>query len=315
MLSIKNLSVASKDDRGENLILKNISFELESGKTLGIVGESGSGKSMLAKTIMGILDENLKVAQGEIFLDGKNLLNLNKNERKKIFQTKISMIFQDYKSSLDPLLSINDTMEEMFLIKNKNLLKSQIQEKIFELLREVQFKEPEKIIHKYPHMLSGGELQRIFLAISIISSPEILIADEPTTALDVTTQKNILKMLKNLTEKNDTSLILISHDIGIIKNMTEKVLVMYKGRIVEEMDTENLIEESVHPYTKLLLKSLPENAKKGEKIYFMPNFGNKKRNLNCDFFERCEMKDENCKDDLEYRQISKNHRVLCARGL
>jgi len=250
---VKNFTLELKQDENWNPILSSVTFSLNKGETVGVVGESGSGKSVTALSIMQLLSKKIsKITEGEICFRGN----------------RIAMIFQEPMTSLNPVLKCGKQVEEALLL-HTNLSKKEAKRKTIELFHDVQLPEPEKVYSKYPHELSGGQKQRVMIAMSMSCNPDILIADEPTTALDVTVQKSILELLKQLQEKHGMSIIFISHDLGVVAQIARRVLVMYKGKIVEQGETQTIFKNPQHPYTQNLLacrKNLEGSKVQGSKI-------------------------------------------------
>jgi peptide/nickel transport system ATP-binding protein len=261
ILSVNQLQVDFKSDDGLVAAVRNVSFELTEGKTLGIVGESGSGKSVTALAIMGLLAESGKITQGEILFDTGtervNLAQVSKERMRQYRGDRISTIFQEPMTSLNPLFTCGYQIVEVLQL-HQNLSKASATERAIQLFAEVKLPEPEQIIHRYPHQLSGGQLQRVMIAIAICCNPTILIADEPTTALDVTVQASILDTLRQLQQERQMSIMFISHDLGVIAQIADRVAVMYKGQVVEFGQTQEIFRNPQHPYTKGLVACRPQ---------------------------------------------------------
>lgn len=262
MLEIKNLFVSFNTKEGEFFAVNDLSFKLENGSTLGIVGESGSGKSVTSMSIMRLLPENAKIS-GEILLDGENLLNLSEKEVLKIRGNRIAMVFQEPMTSLNPIHTCGKQIMEVMLV-HKAFDKEAAKKRALELLGLVGIPSPEVQFKRYPHQMSGGMRQRIMIAMALACEPNILIADEPTTALDVTIQAQILELMKEVKKKLNTSIIMITHDLGIVSNMCENVLVMYAGQAVEYGNIRDIFNNPLHPYTEGLLKAIPRIPKSDE---------------------------------------------------
>lgn len=254
MLEVKNLEVEFKTNDKVIHAVRGISFTLFRGETLAIVGESGSGKSVTSRTVMRLLGYNARV-KGEIILDGRDLLTLTEEEMCKIRGKRIAMVFQDPFSSLDPIMKVGEQLMEA--MDGKALTKAQMQKKAIKLMSEVGIPEPEKRINQYPFELSGGMRQRIVIAIALASDPDILICDEPTTALDVTIQAQILELIEGLKRQRRLSVIFITHDLGVVAKVADRVAVMYAGKIVEVGTVDEIFYESRHPYTWALLSCAP----------------------------------------------------------
>lgn len=279
MLSIENLSVSF----GENKVLDDISMKLEKGKVLGIVGESGSGKTMTALTIMRLLAENAVIEQGKVLLNGKDILGLTHKQMCDVRGNEVAMIFQEPMTSLNPTMVIGEQIREALTIhkkpeKNKTFSKINIiqsikykkiqrkkeYEQVYEVLEAVRLKNPKELYNKYPHELSGGMRQRVMIAMGLILHPDYLICDEPTTALDVTTQKGILELIASLKEEYNMGVIFITHDLKLLKNFADEIVVMKKGKIVESGTPEEIFNTPKEAYTKKLILSIPnrENRKR-----------------------------------------------------
>src|SRR5699024_9983587 len=241
---------------GDVKAIRNVSFHLNKGETLAIVGESGSGKSVTTRTIIGLLAKNAEIVGGEIDFHGKNLLATKEKDWRKIRGNEISMIFQDPMTSLDPTMKIGQQIAEP-LIKHKGVSKKEAWKKALEMMKAVGIPDAEKRINQYPHQFSGGMRQRIVIAIALICEPEILLADEPTTALDVTVQAEILDLMKDLQKKIGTSIIFITHDLGVVAGMADRVAVMYAGEILEYGSVDDIFYNPQHPYTWGLINSMP----------------------------------------------------------
>ncbi len=258
ILTVNNLDVSFKTYNGEANVLRGVNFSLEKGETLAIVGESGSGKSVSARTIMQLLPkQNSVVNDGEVLFEGKNLLTYSEREMRKIRGSAISMVFQDPMTSLNPTMSIGKQIMEG-LLEHQSLTKKQAFDTAVELIEMVGIPNAENRMKEYPHQFSGGMRQRIVVAMAIACKPKILIADEPTTALDVTIQAQILDLMKDLQHQLNTSIIIITHDLGVVANMAQRVAVMYAGRIIEIGTVDELFYEPKHPYTWGLLSSMPK---------------------------------------------------------
>ena len=256
VLDVKNLKIDFHTYAGEVKAIRNVSFHLDKGETLAIVGESGSGKSVTTKSLMGLLANNARVKGGEILFHGTDLLKKTEKEMQSVRGKDIAMIFQDPMTSLDPTMKIGMQIAEP-LIKHKHVEKKKALAQALEILKLVGIKDAEKRINDYPHQFSGGQRQRIVIAIALVCYPEILIADEPTTALDVTIQAQILDLMKELQAKIETSIIFITHDLGVVAGMADRVAVMYAGQIIEYGTVDEIFYNPQHPYTWGLLNSMP----------------------------------------------------------
>lgn len=256
ILEVKNLKTLFKSGKSLTTAVNGISFSLKEGETLCIVGESGSGKSITSLSVMGLLPKNAVIDSGEIFFQGTDLLRLKKEGLRKVRGNEIAMIFQEPMTSLNPLLTIGFQVSEMFFL-HQGLTKKEAWEKATELLVKVGIPQAEKRMKQYPHELSGGMRQRVMIAMAISLTPKLLIADEPTTALDVTIQAQILELLNDLKEEYRMSMMFITHDMGVVAAMADKVMVMYKGKVVEYGTAEEIFHFPQHPYTKKLLAAVP----------------------------------------------------------
>ena len=259
-LEVKDLKVNFDTPSGVLQAVRSVSFELNEGETLAIVGESGSGKSVTSKAVMRLLPKNATVESGQILYDGENLLDFDEKKMTKIRGKKIAMIFQDPASSLDPIMKIGKQITETILLNadGQKITKKQAKERALELMREVGIPEPELRFLQYPFELSGGMRQRIVIAIALSSNPEILICDEPTTALDVTIQAQILDLIDKLKTERKLSVLFITHDLGVVAKMADRVAVTYAGKIVEYGTVEEIFYKPKHPYTWALLSSMPD---------------------------------------------------------
>ncbi|NKE07427.1 ABC transporter ATP-binding protein [Mesobacillus selenatarsenatis] len=270
ILEVKDLNISFHTFAGEVKAIRGVNFELKKGETLAIVGESGSGKSVTTKAIMKLLPPgNSEIKQGEILFEGKDLAKLSDKQMQKIRGQDISMIFQDPMTSLNPTMTVGKQIMEP-LIKHQNMSKSSASERAVQLLKLVGIPKPELRIKQYPHQFSGGMRQRVVIAIALACNPKVLIADEPTTALDVTIQAQILELMKDLQKKIDTSIIFITHDLGVVANVADRVAVMYGGKIVEIGTVDEVFYNPQHPYTWGLISSMPSLDVKEEELYAIP---------------------------------------------
>lgn len=315
MLEVKNLKAYIDTPDGVVKAVDGVSFTIKPGETVGIVGESGSGKSVLAHSIMQLNPmPPTFYPQGEILFEGKNLLDLKEKELRRIRGNEIAMVFQDPMSSLNPVFKIGDQLMEAILTQN-SMPKVKARQRAIELLRDVGIPDAEKRMTAYPHQFSGGMRQRVLIAMALACNPKILIADEPTTALDVTIQAQILELMKSIQEKYGTAIIIISHDLGVIAQMAEKVLVMYSGKIVEKGDVEDIFYRTSMPYTWSLLRSLPRIDSESRKR--LQNIEGQPPNLihppsGCNFHPRCPFATEQCKKvDPPLTDRARNHAAAC----
>ncbi len=301
---VKNLSVGFKSQKGHEIsILKNINTDIKKGETVGIVGESGSGKSTLALAMMGYVKQGLYKMEGECIFNSSNLLNMNNRELEKIRGRKIAMIPQNAGQSLTPNLKIGYQIDEALKL-HTNLNKNDRDKKISELLNKVRLPSPETIALRYPHELSGGQQQRVAVGMALAGNPDLLLLDEPTTGLDVTTQAHVLELLNFIAKDTGTSMVYVSHDLGAIAQVSDRIIVMYSGEIVLEGPARDILKQPIHPYTYGLLKSIPKLSLAGLPDSMpgsQPQPGTKKRG--CSFYDRCNLAEDKCKinsPDLEY---------------
>ena len=302
--SVKNLSIGFKSQEGKEIsILRNITTNIKKGETVGIVGESGSGKSTLALAMMGYVKHGLFTMSGECLFNSLNLLDLSNNELEKIRGRKIAMIPQNAGQSLTPNLKIGYQIEEALKL-HTNLNENERKGRISELLNNVRLPSPDVMALRYPHELSGGQQQRVAVAMALAGNPELLLLDEPTTGLDVTTQAHVLELLKDIAKDTGTSMVYVSHDLGAIAQVCDRVIVMYAGEIVLEGPVRKILKEPIHPYTNGLLKSIPKLSLEGLPES-MPGAQPQPGHIGegCSFYDRCNISDEKCKTktpDLEF---------------
>ncbi len=270
ILEVKDLNISFHTFGGEVKAIRGIDFQLKKGETLAIVGESGSGKSVTTKAIMQLLPPgNSEIKSGQILFEGKDLTKLNDRQMQKIRGKDISMIFQDPMTSLNPTMTVGKQIMEP-LIKHQGMNKKEAESRVMELLKLVGIANPELRFKQYPHQFSGGMRQRVVIAIALACNPKVLIADEPTTALDVTIQAQILELMKSLQKKIDTSIIFITHDLGVVANVADRVAVMYAGKIVEIGTVDEIFYNPQHPYTWGLISSMPSLDAREEELYAIP---------------------------------------------
>ncbi len=270
LLEVNNLHVQIQTQHGVVHAVRGISFHLNQQETLAIVGESGSGKSISVKSIMGLLPKNGKVTEGSVLLEGKELTKFSERQMQAVRGSDISMIFQDPMTSLNPTMTVGKQIVEVLKEHRKDMSRAQMKARAVELISLVGISNPEARFGQYPHQLSGGMRQRIVIAIALACDPKILIADEPTTALDVTIQAQILDLMRDLQKKIKTSIIIITHNLGVVANIADRVAVMYGGRLVETGDVRELFYETKHPYTQGLLASIPKTSDKGNTLTAIP---------------------------------------------
>ncbi len=270
LLELKNLHVGIPQRGGQLDIVKDVSLSIMPGEAFGLVGESGSGKSLTALSLIRLLKKPLKVSKGQILFKGRDLQTLSDREMRDLRGDRIAMIFQEPMTALNPLKTVGRQIAEMFVL-HRGMGWAEAGRKAIEALASVKVPAPEERVRAYPHQMSGGMRQRVMIAIALACDPDLLIADEPTTALDVTIQKQILDLLMNLQEQHRMGLILITHDMGVVAETADRVIVQYKGRKMEEADVLSLFETPQNPYTRALLSALPENAK-GDRLSTVADF-------------------------------------------
>lgn len=290
LLEVEHLSTEFTTRRGKVRAIRDVSFNIAEGEILALVGESGSGKSVTSLSIMGLLNSNGRVVEGsKIIFDGQNLLELSEHKLQKIRGNSISMIFQEPMTSLNPIFTVGEQILESILLHTK-LSKKEAREKLIDLLDTVGIPNPQKRIHDYPHQMSGGMRQRIMIAMAMACEPKLLIADEPTTALDVTIQAQILDLIYRMRDKFNISVLLITHDLGVVAEAADRVAVMYCGRIVEEGSTQEILTDPKHPYTLGLLKSIPRLDEQSDRLFMIPGMVPPPEEVpvnGCAFADRC----------------------------
>ena len=300
LLEVKNLHTYFKTRKGIVKAVNDVSYSLEGGKTIGIVGESGSGKSVSAMSILQLLDGNGYIAEGEVNFEGRDLTKLTQQDMYEIRGNKISVIFQEPMTSLNPVFTIKKQLSEPFMI-HQGMDKKQAAEKAREMLYAVQIPNPDAVLRQYPHQLSGGMRQRVMIAMALACKPKILIADEPTTALDVTIQAQILRLMNDLQRENGTAIIFITHDLGVINEMADDVVVMYCGQVVEQTSAKTIFTDCPvsHPYTEGLMHSIPRLDSVGNKLEPIPGAVPHPLALpkGCKFAPRCKYATQKCLDE------------------
>ncbi|RDI47779.1 ABC transporter ATP-binding protein [Falsibacillus pallidus] len=315
LLEVNNLETAFDIDGKYYNAVDNVSFKVKRRQVLGIVGESGCGKSVMSLSIMKLLPKGIgKIAGGEVVFEGRKIDGLSEREMNKIRGKDISMIFQEPMTSLNPVFTIGFQLQEAFF-NHMKISKKEARMKSIALLKSVGISRPEKIVDEYPHQLSGGMRQRVMIAMSIACQPKLLIADEPTTALDVTVQAQILELLKEIQEANEMSIILITHDLGVVAEMCDEVIVMYAGRVVERTDVETLFHEPKHPYTELLMGAIPKMDEEVEELSSIEGIVPSLKNMpavGCRFANRCPKAMPECSQITpKLAENTAGHEVAC----
>ena len=300
---------------GEVQAVRGVSFEARRGAIVGIVGESGSGKSITNMTLLKLLPDTAVIKDGRAMFQGQDLTKLSMKELRKIRGEKIAMIFQDPMSSLNPLIPVGEQVAEIIRIHHSDRSREAVKQEVLKRFAEVRIPEPEKRYHAYPHEFSGGMRQRVMIAMALANNPELLIADEPTTALDVTIQDQIIRQMRELKEQHGTSIIFITHDLGVIAELCEKVEVMYGGLIMEEAPIDELFEHPSHPYTLGLLESMPSiQQDKAERLIPIPGSPPDMTNppAGCPFAPRCRYARKICAAELpELQPVGEGHSARC----
>ncbi len=316
LLEIKELQTFFTTKKGIVKAVNGVSYRVEAGKTLGVVGESGSGKSVSAMSILQLLDGNGKINSGEILFEGKDLSKCTRKEMYKIRGNDISVIFQEPMTSLNPVFTISRQLSEVYQI-HQGMSKKQAAEKSIEILASVKIPNPSRVANQYPHQLSGGMRQRVMIAMALACKPKLLIADEPTTALDVTIQAQILKLMNELKQDNGTSILFITHDLGVINEMADDVAVMYCGQVVEMASVRTIFGKNdySHPYTQGLMTSIPRlDTPTGSKLEAIPGAVPHPLALpvGCKFAPRCKYATQRCEtEEPTLVEVEPNHQVRC----
>lgn len=316
LLEVKNLNTKFYTRYGISCAVNGVSFKIEKGETVGIVGESGSGKSVTCYSMLGLVAcPPGRIESGSAVFNGTDLLSSTQREIRKIRGNTISMIFQDPMSSLNPYLTIGVQLTEHLLL-HKGISKQEARKKAVNALLEVGIQDSESRINYFPHQLSGGMRQRVMIAMALITEPQLLIADEPTTALDVTIQAQIIDLINDLKKKRDMSVIFITHDLGVVAGISDHVLVMYSGRIMESGKTRDVYYDPIHPYTRALLRSTPSVEMMNKELYVIPglppdSYG---KIRGCVFASRCEFVQDRCRTIVpELQEIKEKHYSACLR--
>lgn len=314
VLDIRGLRTSFFTDDGEVPAVDNVSFHVHEGEILGIVGESGCGKSVTSLSVMGLIPKPPgKIVGGEILFNGEDLTKATEKRMREVRGNEIAMIFQEPMTSLNPVFTIGTQLVEAIRIHNK-WSKKKARERAIEILKKVGLPRAEELIDEYPHQLSGGMRQRVMIAMAMVCNPKVLIADEPTTALDVTIQAQILKLMKQLNEELNTAIMMITHDLGVVAEVCDRVVVMYSGKVVEEGDVQSIFKNPQHPYTQGLLKSVPDMRVRTERLYSIPGNVPKPGAIRegCRFAARCEHAMKRCfAETPELYDVGENHKSRC----
>jgi len=297
MLSVQDVRVYFTDNGKVARALDGVSYEVRTGETVCLVGESGCGKTVSALTILGIIPQPpAKIMGGRILFDGQNLLDLGEREMEKIRGNRIAMVFQEPMTSLNPVFTVGEQIRETIMI-HENVSEKALRKRCVQLLKDVGIPSPEERLKDYPHQLSGGQRQRVMIAMALACNPDVVIADEPTTALDVTIQAQILNLFRELQRTRQMSLLYITHDLGVVATIADRIYVMYAGIIVEQGDTAHIFHDPRHPYTQGLLASLPTRTKRGGTLYTIPGAvpDPAYKPAGCPFHPRCQFAIESCR--------------------
>lgn len=315
VLEIKELKSYFYTEKGVAKAVDGVNITIPKGKIIGLVGESGCGKSMTARSIMGLLKYPGKIADGSILFEGKDLAKLPERELRKICGNDISMIFQEPMTSLNPVLKVGRQVQETLLVHDRTIGKEEAKKRVIDMFEKVGIPEAGKRYDSYPHELSGGLRQRVMIAMAMICKPHLLIADEPTTALDVTIEAQILRLMKQLRDETGTSVLIITHNLGVVAEICDYVYVMYAGRIVEQAPTCELFDHTAHPYTKGLMASIPRIGNNPERLHTIPGVVPNLLHLpeGCTFCTRCECAVEACrKEKPVLKKVGEEHWSACA---
>ncbi|MFH1350668.1 MAG: ABC transporter ATP-binding protein [Pseudomonadota bacterium] len=300
LLSVQDLKVYFIGDERVAQALDGVSYDIQKGETVCLVGESGCGKTVSALSIMGILPRPPgKIMGGRVLFNGRNLLELNEKEMQKVRGNQIAMVFQEPMTSLNPVFTIGDQIGEAIIV-HESVEEAEIKHRIIQLLRDVGIPSPQERLKDYPHQLSGGQRQRVMIAMALACNPDLIIADEPTTALDMTIQAQILNLFKELQTKRDMSLLYITHDLRVVATIADRVYVMYSGIIVEQGETHQIFHLPSHPYTQGLLASLPSRSKRGSRLHSIPGTvpDPAYKPNGCPFHPRCDFAIESCQTEF-----------------
>ena len=316
VLEIRGLNSYFFTEKGVAPAVDGLDLDIPKGKIIGLVGESGCGKSMTAKSIMGLLKYPGRVAGGSIRFEDQDLTRLSDKELRKICGNDISMIFQEPMTSLNPVLKVGRQVRETLLVHNPTMSKAEAKQRVVEMFQRVGIPEAEKRYDCYPHELSGGLRQRVMIAMAMVCKPKLLIADEPTTALDVTIAAQILHLMKELRDETGMSVLIITHNMGVVAEICDYVYVMYAGKIMEQAETFELFDHTMHPYTKGLLDSIPRIGQNAERLHTIPGVVPNLLHLSqgCPFSNRCEYATDQCRTEkAQLHPVAPDHQVRCFR--
>ena len=316
VLEIRDLNSYFFTEKGVAPAVDGLDLDIPKGKIIGLVGESGCGKSMTAKSIMGLLKYPGRVAGGSIRFEDQDLTRLSDKELRKICGNDISMIFQEPMTSLNPVLKVGRQVRETLLVHNPTMSKAEAKQRVVEMFQRVGIPEAEKRYDCYPHELSGGLRQRVMIAMAMVCKPKLLIADEPTTALDVTIEAQILRLMKELRDETGMSVLIITHNMGVVAEICDYVYVMYAGKIMEQAETFELFDHTMHPYTKGLLDSIPRIGQNTERLHTIPGVVPNLLHLSqgCPFSNRCEYATDQCRTEkAQLHPVAPDHQVRCFR--
>ena len=316
VLEIRGLNSYFFTEKGVAPAVDGLDLDIPKGKIIGLVGESGCGKSMTAKSIMDLLKYPGRVAGGSIRFEDQDLTRLSDKELRKICGNDISMIFQEPMTSLNPVLKVGRQVRETLLVHNPTMSKAEAKQRVVEMFQRVGIPEAEKRYDCYPHELSGGLRQRVMIAMAMVCKPKLLIADEPTTALDVTIEAQILRLMKELRDETGMSVLIITHNMGVVAEICDYVYVMYAGKIMEQAETFELFDHTMHPYTKGLLDSIPRIGQNAERLHTIPGVVPNLLHLSqgCPFSNRCEYATDQCRTEkAQLHPVAPDHQVRCFR--
>ena len=316
VLEIRGLNSYFFTEKGVAPAVDGLDLDIPKGKIIGLVGESGCGKSMTAKSIMGLLKYPGRVAGGSIRFEDQDLTRLSDKELRKICGNDISMIFQEPMTSLNPVLKVGRQVRETLLVHNPTMSKAEAKQRVVEMFQRVGIPEAEKRYDCYPHELSGGLRQRVMIAMAMVCKPKLLIADEPTTALDVTIEAQILRLMKELRDETGMSVLIITHNMGVVAEICDYVYVMYAGKIMEQAKTFELFDHTMHPYTRGLLDSIPRIGQNAERLHTIPGVVPNLLHLSqgCPFSNRCEYATDQCRTEkAQLHPVAPDHQVRCFR--